>query len=131
MKLSDDNIVRLVGDLGSLPEPLQSHVEELTENPKAFQRRAAAVEIAVSFYNATLLSVLDKDLDNIVTLTAPLRSLDEATRLAVGEALEWWSFSDEQTRSDYLQRQQVIVHQIAHRAVDPRRRATVRNRLGR
>jgi hypothetical protein len=129
MKLSDDDIARLVGDFDALPKPLQSHVEELTENPTAFQRRAAAVEIAVSFYNATPQSVLDNDLDNIVTLTAPLRSLDEPTRLAVGEALEWWSFSDEQTRSDYLERQQVIVHQIVHRVARTARQATVRNGL--
>jgi hypothetical protein len=114
MRLSDDDIARLVGDLGSLPQPLRTHVQELIDNPEAFKRRAAAVEIAVSFYSATLLAVLDKDLDNITRLTEPLRSLDGPTRLAVGEALEWWSCSDERTRSDYLERQHVVVHQIAH-----------------
>jgi hypothetical protein len=115
MRLSDDDIRRLVSEAGSLPEPLHSHVDELGENVKAFQRRAAAVEIAISYYNATLMAVLDNDLDNIATLTAPLKSLDEPTRLAVGEALEWWSCSDEETRSEYLERQRVVVNQIARR----------------
>jgi len=114
VRLSDDDISRLVRDLDTLPQPLQSHVQEMIDNPQAFERRAAAVEIAVSFYNATLLAVLDNDLDNITRLAAPLQSLDEQTRLAVGEALEWWSCSDEHTRSDYLERQQAVVHQIAH-----------------
>jgi len=115
MRLSDDDILRLVTEEGPLPEPLQSHLDELSENPKAFQRRAAAVEIAISYYNATLLAVLDKDLDNITRLTEPLGSLDEPTIMAVGEALEWWSCSDEDTRSDYLRRQRAVVNQIARR----------------
>jgi len=115
MRRSDDDLGRLVGDLGSLPEPLRSHVDEATADPKAFQRRAAAIEIAISYYNATLMAVLDNDLANITNLTAPLTSLDEPTRLAVGEALEWWSQSDEETRSEYLQRQRNVVNQIAGR----------------
>jgi len=47
--LSDDRIVRLVGDLDALPEPLQAHVQELIDDPEPFQRRAAGVEVAVSF----------------------------------------------------------------------------------
>jgi len=115
MRLSDDDLLRLAGDPSLLPEPLRSHIEDVTANPKAFQRRAAAIEIAISYYNATLMAVLDNDVDNITTLTAPLTSLDDATRLAVGEALEWWSEADEETRSEYLQRQRVVVNQIAGR----------------
>jgi hypothetical protein len=115
VRLSADELLQLVGDVGLLPEPLRSHVGELTEDPRAFERRAAAVEIAVSFYNATLQAVLDNDLDAIAMLAAPLGSLDEPTRLAVGEALEWWSCADEQVRSEYLERQQPVVHRIARR----------------
>jgi len=115
MRLSDDDLFRLAGDPSRLPEPLRSHVDEVTANPKAFQRRAAAIEIAISYYNATLMAVLDNDLENITTLTAPLTTLDDATRLAVGEALEWWSESDEETRSDYLRHQRAVVNQIAGR----------------
>ena len=115
MRRSDDDLLHLVGDPASLPEPLRSHVDEVTADPKAFQRRAAAIEIAISYYNATLMAVLDNDLGNITNLTAPLTSLDEATRLAVGEALEWWSQSDEETRSEYLQRQRIVVNRIAGR----------------
>ena len=115
VRLSEDDVQWLVGHVGSLPQPLQSHAQELIDNPEAFQRRVAAIEIAVGFYSATLMAVLDNNLDLIETLTAPLRSLDEPTRLAVGEALQWWTCSDEQTRADYLQRQQVIVNEIAHR----------------
>lgn len=113
MEHSERDISRLVGEL---PAPLQSHVQELIDDPEAFRRRAAAVEIAVSFYSATLLAVLDNDLDAIQALTAPLRSLDEPTRLAVGEALEWWSCSDEQARSEYLNRQQAVVSRLARGA---------------
>jgi hypothetical protein len=115
MRHSDDDLLRLVSDASSLPEPLRSHVDEVHANPKVFQRRAAAIEIAISYYNATLMAVLDNDLDNITRLTAPLTSLDEPTRVAVGEALEWWSQSDEETRAEYLQHQRVVVNQIAGR----------------
>jgi hypothetical protein len=115
MRRSDDDLLLLVSDPSALPEPLRSHVDEVRANPKVFQRRAAAIEIAISYYNATLMAVLDKDLDNITRLTAPLTSLDEPTRVAVGEALEWWSQSDEETRAEYLQHQRIVVNQIAGR----------------
>jgi len=115
MRLPDDGIVRLVGDLGSLPEPLHLHVQELIDDPEAFRRRVTAIEMAVGFHSATLMAVLDNDLEAIETLSAPLRSLDEPTRLAVGEALQWWTGSDDQTRVEYLQRQQVTVRLIAER----------------
>jgi len=116
MRRSDDDVTRFVRDIDTLPQPLRSHVHELITDPQAFERRAAAVEFAVSFYNAMLLAVLDNDLDTITTLTEPLRSLDEPTRRAFGEALEWWSCSDEHTRSEYLQTQQEVVRKVAHRA---------------
>ena len=58
-------------------------------------------------------NVAGYDLPKLVT--GALGTLDEPTIMAVGEALEWWSCSDEDTRSDYLQRQRAVVNRIARR----------------
>ncbi|MGO9873604.1 MAG: hypothetical protein ACLPVY_07365 [Acidimicrobiia bacterium] len=113
MQRSDSDIVCVVDDLDTVPHRLQSRVQELADNPDAFERRAAAVEIAFACNNATLLAVADNDLDPIEMLT--VRSLDEPTRFSVGDALGWWSCRDEHTRSECLHHQQVVVDQIARR----------------
>lgn len=119
MQRSDDDLVRVVGDLDTEPHWLQSHVQELANSADTFERRDAAVEIAVTCDNATLLAVVDNDLDSIESFAAPLRSLDEPTRLSVGDALGWWSCRDEHTRSECLHHQQVVVDQIVQRVDRP------------